>query len=51
MIAALERKVGQLTMEIGLFKKTPLTLVSNKSALPSIITGSLVAAFTEDAKS
>ncbi|WP_248324920.1 transposase [Caballeronia sp. Sq4a] len=49
-IAALERKVGQLTMEIDLLKKTPrLRLVSNSES-SSIVTGPRTAPSGEDAK-
>jgi transposase-like protein len=49
-IAALERKVGQLTMEIDLLKKTPrLRLVSDSDTL-SIVTGPRPAPSGEDAK-
>jgi transposase-like protein len=49
-IAALERKVGQLTIEIDLLKKTPrLHLVSNNES-SSIPTGSRAAPSGEDAK-
>jgi transposase-like protein len=49
-IAALERKVGQLTMEIDLLKKTPrLHLVSNNES-SSLVTGPRAARSGEDAK-
>jgi len=49
-IAALERKVGQLTMELDLLKKTPwLRLVSNNEN-SSIISGPKPASSDEDAK-
>ena len=49
-IAALERKVGQLTMELDLLKKTPrLRLVSN-SENSSIISGPKPAPSDEGAK-
>jgi transposase len=49
-IAALERKVGQLTMEIDLLKKTPrLHLVSNSEG-SSIVTGPPPVPLGEDAK-
>lgn len=38
-IAALERKVGQLTMELDLLKKAPRLHLVNGSEPPSIITG------------
>jgi transposase len=38
-IAALERKVGQLTMELDLAKKTPRPLIANDSERSFIITG------------
>ena len=38
-IAALERKVGQLTMELDLAKKTPRPLIAGDSERSSIITG------------
>ncbi len=49
-IAALERKVGQLTMELDLVKKTPrLRLVSDNENF-SIVTGPKSAPFDEGAK-
>ncbi len=49
-IAALERKVGQLTMELDLLKKTPrLRLVSNNDS-SSTISGPKPAPSDEDAK-
>jgi transposase-like protein len=49
-IAALERKVGQLTMELDLLKKTPsLRLVSNNES-SSIISGPKLAQSEGDAK-
>lgn len=42
-IAALERKVGQLTMEIDLLKKTPRRRPENSSETSSIISGPLPA--------
>jgi transposase len=36
-IAALERKVGQLTMELDLLKKTPLLLFVGDSGSSSIV--------------
>jgi transposase-like protein len=38
-IAALERKVGQLTMELELLKKTPRLRVVSDSASSSIVSG------------
>jgi hypothetical protein len=38
-IAALERKVGQLTMELDLAKKTPRPLTAGDSERSFIITG------------
>lgn len=38
-IAALERKVGQLTMELDLAKKTPRLRLVNNNEISSIITG------------
>ena len=38
-IAALERKIGQLTMELDVLKKGALTTQSQPSARPSIISG------------
>jgi transposase len=38
-IAALERKVGQLTMELDLLKKAPRLRLVTGSETPSIITG------------
>jgi len=38
-IAALERKVGQLTMELDLVKKTPRKAIASDSGSSSIITG------------
>jgi transposase len=42
-IAALERKVGQLTMEVDLLKKTPKLPLSTNSDTSSIISGPLAA--------
>lgn len=42
-IAALERKVGQLTMEIDLLKKRPRLLPEGSSAISSIVRGPAVA--------
>ena len=39
-IGALERKIGQLTMELDVMKKRALIQLSNQSARPSIISGS-----------
>jgi transposase len=41
-IAALERKVGQLTMELDLLKKTPRLRLGNSDEASSIISGPLV---------
>jgi transposase-like protein len=49
-IAALERKVGQLTMEIDLLKKTPRVRLVTDSENSSIISGPKVAPFAGDAK-
>jgi transposase len=38
-IAALERKVGQLTMEVELLKKTRRQSLASSSALPSLVSG------------
>jgi transposase len=38
-ISALERKVGQLTMEVELLKKTRRQSLASSSALPSLISG------------
>jgi transposase len=38
-IAALERKVGQLTMELDLVKKTPRMPTANGSERPCVISG------------
>jgi hypothetical protein len=38
-IAALERKVGQLTMQLDLVKKTPRLPIAGDSGSSSIITG------------
>jgi transposase-like protein len=38
-IAALERKVGQLTMEVELLKKTRRQSLAASSALPSLVSG------------
>jgi len=38
-IAALERKVGQLTMELDLVKKTPRQPIAGDNVKPSIVTG------------
>lgn len=38
-VAALERKVGQLTMEIELLKKTRRQRLASVSATPSIVSG------------
>jgi hypothetical protein len=38
-IAALERKVGQLTMELDLLKKTPRLKVVSSSETSSIVSG------------
>lgn len=49
-IAALERKVGQLTMEIDLLEKTPRLRLVSDSGTSSIITGPRPAPSGEDAK-
>ncbi|MCE6957515.1 transposase, partial [Cereibacter sphaeroides] len=38
-IAALERKVGQLTMELDLVKKTPRAPTASGSERPCVISG------------
>lgn len=38
-IAALERKIGQLTKELGLVKKTPRQPIAGSSEKSSIVTG------------
>jgi transposase-like protein len=42
-IAALERKVGELTMEIELLKKTRRQSLAASSALPSLVSGPKIA--------
>ena len=49
-IAALERKVGQLTMELDLLKKTPRLRLVHSSETPSIISGPKAALSDGDAK-
>ncbi len=49
-IAALERKVGQLTMELDLLKKTPWRRQETSSGTSSIISGPQVALSDGDAK-
>lgn len=49
-IAALERKVGQLTMEIDLLKKTSRLRLVSDSGTSSIVTGPRPAPSGEDAK-
>ncbi len=49
-IAALERKVGQLTMELDLVKKTPRAPSGADSARSCIVTGPRAAPSGKDAK-
>ena len=49
-IAALERKVGQLTMEVDLLKKAPRLRLVSGNENSSIISGPKVAPSAEDAK-
>jgi len=49
-IAALERKVGQLTMEVDLLKKTPRLQLVNNSGESSIFTGPVVVPSDRGAK-
>ena len=49
-IAALERKVGQLTMELDLVKKTARQKIVNNSARSSVISGPLPPPSDEGAK-
>ena len=49
-IAALERKIGQLTMEVDLLKKTPRLRLVGGSESCSIISGPAAAPSGEDAK-
>ena len=49
-IAALERKVGQLTMELDLVKKTPRVPTANSSEKPFVISGPRPAPSGGDAK-
>jgi transposase-like protein len=49
-IAALERKVGQLTMELGLLRKTPRLRLVNNNENSSIICGAKPAPSDGDAK-
>jgi len=49
-IAALERKVGQLTMELDLLKKAPRLVLVGGSESCSIISGPKAAPSAEDAK-
>ena len=49
-IAALERKVGQLTMELDLAKKTPRILGANGSERSFVISGPGAAPSDEGAK-
>ena len=48
-IAALERKVGQLTMELDLLKKGLISVPGTSSERSSIISGPAAAAFSEAA--
>ena len=50
-IAALERKIGQLTMELDVVKKRALIQLSQTSARPSIISGPAVSLSPGDAAS
>jgi len=47
-IAALERKVGQLTMELDLLKKGPIAVPAMSNARSSIISGPAASAPSED---
>jgi transposase len=49
-IAALERKVGQLTMELDLLKKLNLSPASAPAVKPSIVSGPVALASVKDAK-
>jgi transposase len=49
-IAALERKVGQLTMELDLLKKLSSSSASLLGVKPSIVSGPAVLASVKDAK-
>ena len=49
-IAALERKVGQLTMELDLLKNTPRLRLVSDNASSSIVSGPKAAPSDEDAK-
>jgi hypothetical protein len=49
-IAALERKVGQLTMELDLLKKTPRLQLVAGNETSSIVSGPRPARFDGDAK-
>ena len=49
-IAALERKVGQLTMELELLKKTPRLRLVTDNESSSIVSGPKAAPSGEDAK-
>jgi transposase len=49
-IAALERKVGQLTMELDLLKKIPRLRLVSDNETSSIVSGPKAAPFDEDAK-
>jgi transposase len=49
-IAALERKIGQLTMEMDLLKKTPRLRLVSDNANCSIISGPPAAPYDGDAK-
>ncbi len=49
-IAALERKVGQLTIEIDLLKKTPVRSTEETSETSLIISGPVTAPFDRGAK-
>jgi hypothetical protein len=48
-IAALERKIGQLTMEIDVLKKTPRRRSENASETLSIVTGPMAVLSEGDA--
>jgi len=49
-IAALERKVGQLTMELDLLKKLSPSPASAPAVKPSIVSGPVALASVKDAK-
>lgn len=49
-IAALERKVGQLTMELDILKKLGRSPASQLAVKPSIVSGPVALASVKDAK-